>query len=152
MPAKNITLYAKWELKKVEIEDATKEGYIQLKDLQKSHSPSTYKKELNLPDYYKIKIIFQGKELDQEDFIPTGSVSVFYVDEKEVEKYTNIVKGDPTKDGKVDLEDIKVISKYILSNTGLKEKIEFLAADVKEDGEIRLSDLVSIYEELEGIQ
>lgn len=60
--------------------------------------------------------------------------------------------GDTTKDGNINRDDIKEIALYLLNGDGLKEDIQQLAADCKKDKKVRLSDIVTIYEKMEGLR
>ncbi len=150
MPKQNIILYAKWEEEVIALPE--EDGYIILEELMTSYSPTNYKSQLKLPESYIVKITYNDKELQPTDLIPTGALSRFYIGEKEVAKHINIVMGDTTKDGNINRDDIKEIALYLLNGDGLKEDIQQLAADCKKDKKVRLSDIVTIYEKMEGLR
>ena len=149
MPAKDIILYAKWEVSKPEIDGLDNDNNIVLKKRKNSYTLTKYKNTLKLPEYYEIRVKIKDKELLDTDLIPTGSITYVYADGKEVSKYTNIIKGDTNKDGLVTIEDIDEISDYIIKGRGLKEKMQKKAADIIEDNKVKLSDIIAIYEDME---
>ena len=89
----------------------------------------------------KIKVVDKDNKELQKGYVYTGSITQIYNNENElITTYTNIVKGDITKDGLSNLKDIETISSIILNNKNL-EDYEKLSIDMNNDNEIKANDI-----------
>lgn len=61
-----------------------------------------------------------------------------------VDNYTVVVLGDVTGDGYVKMNDVMMISSYIVESSGLSDVYRLLAADVTGDGYIKMNDVMKI--------
>lgn len=92
-------------------------------------------------DIFKTNINASTKDVYKNDEVVTeGNVGTGM-------KYNNydiIVKGDVTGDGKVRMNDVMMISKYIVEETGIEDDPALIAADVTKDTYVRMNDVMMI--------
>lgn len=107
-------------------------------------SPKTnidlYKKYFDL-DNCHIKVTNELNIELTSGYVYTGSKTVVYNNTNEIiETYTNIITGDITKDGLVDIDDITALSKYLIENNNLSDN-ELKAIDINNDNVVKINDL-----------
>ena len=113
-----------------------------IKNIQYETTKSRFDKNIILYEKYKIERNVNGKtiELKDTDIIASGDI----LTTSSGKKYTLIVAGDLTKDGKVDIQDFVRMRRYLLGLRDLDE-IETLAADANVDGKkLSISDYIRI--------
>lgn len=113
-----------------------------IKNIQYETTKSRSDKNIILYEKYKIERNVNSKtiELKDTDIIASGDI----LTTSSGKKYTLIVAGDLTKDGKVDIQDFVRMRRYLLGLRDLDE-IETLAADANIDGKkLSISDYIRI--------
>ena len=99
-----------------------------------------YEKYFDLENCY-IKVTNELNIELTSGYVYTGSKTIVYNNTNEIiETYTNIITGDITKDGLVDIDDITTLSEYLITNNNLSE-IELNAIDINNDNEVKINDL-----------
>ena len=81
--------------------------------------------------------------------IETGSVTKIFDGDTLVESYVNIVKGDVTGDGKVELGDVTKTYRYFRNKIEMNEYYTD-ASDVTGDGVVGLGDVTKMYRYFRG--
>lgn len=100
-----------------------------------------------------IKIIskdINGNELNNDSLIGTGTTVSILEGEEELAKYTVIVRGDSSGDGKITSSDYVIIKNNIMGAATLSD-MKKLGADVNKDGKVSSSDYVLIKNHIMGI-
>ena len=113
-----------------------------IKNIQYETTKSRFDKNIILYEKYKIERNVNSKtiELKDTDIIASGDI----LTTSSSKKYTLIVAGDLTKDGKVDIQDFVRMRRYLLGLRDLDE-IETLTADANVDGKkLSISDYIRI--------
>ena len=81
-----------------------------------------------------------GSEItDSKTFIMTGGIIKLEINGKVYDELRVIVRGDITKDGKVNITDKTKLTNFIIKTTTL-DVYEQLAADVTKDGKVNITD------------
>jgi len=137
----NLTLYAIWEetysyiINKYSYDDNKK--YIEHIDIKTT--VDDFKKNIVLNTGYRVEI-----DLGTKDYIYTGSKTKIYNGDTLVVEFTNIVNGDVTSDGIVNIADVIKIADDILGLNTLTSDCEKIAAEVTGDEIINIADVVKI--------
>ena len=114
---------------------------------------SRVNEKLNLTDYinnlglqnnYTVQVIKKdGTTLGNSEKVGTGSITKILKDNKLYATKINIVKGDVTGDGNVNIADVKKIADYSLTKSGL-EYFDIYAAEVTGNNTINVADIRKI--------
>lgn len=104
---------------------------------------------LNLSDDYTVVILDRNNNVKTTGYIGTGYVIKVYYENKLVNEYIAIVKGDVTGDGSIAINDVAKLYR------GLKKKItlenyEIESGDVLGDDEIKINDVAKLYRYIKG--
>ena len=98
-----------------------------------------YLKNIEVGDDYRVEV-----NLGDKKFIPTGSTTKIYKDEKVVIEFINIVRGDVNKDGSISALDYVKVKNHIMKTSPISDKDILLAADANSDNNISALDYVRI--------
>lgn len=112
-------------------------GYVSL--IPGNTSLDAYKENIILKDGYSVEV-----DLGERDKIFTGSKTKIYKDSILVVEFINVVSGDVTGDGIVNIADVIKIADHSINQNVLVEDYEKLASDVTKDSVINIADVVKI--------
>lgn len=147
-PTENKTLYAHWKketafaIHHYDIDDS----HNYLRSIELKTDLSTYKNYFTLPEGYTLSI-----NLGNKKYIYTGSKVKIYLNNEEIESYTNVVKGDMNGDGEVNSGDLLKIRQHLIGSNELKD-IYFTAGDINNDSVLNSGDLLRVRQHLIGIK
>lgn len=100
--------------------------------------------EFDLSDEFIIKVFDkQDKQLSGDEAIFTGSVTRIYWNDTVYGDFYNIILGDVSGAGRVDISSAKGIVKHILGDNTLNDEY-LLAADINNDGNVKMDDVMKL--------
>ncbi len=111
--------------------------------------PIDYKVETLAGEVLKISggaLVKRGE--DVKGTLKTGDVITIKTDIDE-KNYTVVIKGDPSGDGKISIQDLLKVQKHILNYSTLSDAY-FKAADVNQDNTITILDLLRVQKHILG--
>lgn len=154
----NLTLYAIWQEKysyiinKYSYDDINK--YIDKVDI--NTTVDEYKKNIDLNVGYSIEVEY--KMVDGKKLLYTGAKTKIYNNGNLINKYTNIIRGEVTGDGKINYLDYVSIYNHIqkvkhpeLTKKELKNEY-LVSGDISLDGKINYLDYVKIYNKIKELK
>lgn len=139
---KIINLYAKWEEVDFNINDYVV-GVDTLTEISEETTLEDYLTKFEVGVGYRIDVYKSETKLTNEDLIGTGSIVKIYKNDNLLFQYTNIVYGDVTGDGIVNIADVIKIADHTVTKNILNE-IEMKAAEVTHDDVLTISDVIKI--------
>ncbi|MBE6148620.1 MAG: hypothetical protein E7167_03930 [Firmicutes bacterium] len=150
MPEDDIILYAKWIDLRVSVSNYTIRNDI-LYNIKNNTKIAEYLSNFKYASILNIKFYNQNNVLitNLDAIVGTGSRVEFYDGNTLLESYTNIVRGDITGDGLVNLSDLSKIFNYYRGNITMTDNY-LLAADVTNDGNVNLGDLSKFFNYYRG--
>lgn len=102
----------------------------------------------------RIRITYNGAELSSTDFVPSGAIIRLWYNADVLDERVLIVTGDPSCDGVVGLSDYVELYSYIkgvqTQDPEIKDEIWYACADVNGDGEVNLTDIVTVKKAIMG--
>ena len=137
------TLYAVWKKENVDLSSYSLDNTY-VNRVYEGTIFNSYLGNLQLQNGYTASIIGRnGIKQDNSTYIGTGSITKIFINNKLYLSKINIVKGDVTGDGSVNIADVKKIADYTLSGTGL-EYYDLSAAEVTNNNTINIADVKRI--------
>ena len=100
---------------------------------------STFISKLSLKTGYTVEV-----DIDNKNYIYTGSKTKIYKNSELVDEFTNIVRGDVNGDGKISALDYVRIKNHIMRSSMITNEYEKVAADANKDDMISALDYVKI--------
>lgn len=120
-----------------------------IENISSQTSIELYKKYFDVENC-NIKVFNENNQEITTNYIYTGSITtIFDNNNRKIETYINIIKGDITKDGQVNEDDATKLNNYLTNNTTL-EATEIKSADLNNDNQINTDDLNILKDLLQG--
>lgn len=140
----NHSLYAKWELDTLNIENTS--NYKTKNDLITNFSPGILADDvdLGLDNNYLIKKFDKNNIEKNNSIMVTGDRLKIYLDELLVRQYIIVIKGDVNSDGIKNINDIKLSSKHIINGNLIIEAANLNAIDMDDNDYININDIVKM--------
>ena len=135
-----LTLYAQWDVEKnytinYQVDEAN--------DIIDLVSPKTtldeYLTHFELGNGFSVNV-----DLDDKEYIYTGSITRITFNNSVIEEYTNVVRGDINGDANISALDYVKVKNHIMGTNILSNMLELLAADANNDNNISATDYVRI--------
>lgn len=115
------------------------DGYIE--NVSSNTSVELYLKYFDV-DNCSISVVDKNNETIVSGFVGNGSKTIVYDNNHNViTSYVNVIKGDYTGDGLIDMNDFYDMGKCLVSDCLMDEYLK-RSVDVDDDGEFRINDLV----------
>ena len=136
-----ITLYAIWEkdydylIDEYLVDEDNKFIYLS----GPNTSLESYRTNITLKDGYTLEVDLNGKSS-----VFTGSKTKIYNGDTLIIEFTNIVKGDVTGDGNVNIADVIKVADHTIKGNILTNDYELKAVDVTGDNIINIADVIKI--------
>ena len=142
-----ITLYAVWQKAPYIIHDYVVSDET-LSGIPENTTIEEYKSKFELAEGYSIEVYVSGCGgfgycMDDSRLIGTGSTTIISYGDQPIAYYINIVKGDVTGDGMVNIADVIKLADHTVTNDIL-DYFEELAAEVTHDTTLNIADVIKL--------